>query len=142
MEKGKWYGHKNVVDSRRIVICIGIAALLMSAGCGYDGPKVTVQELKAIVDDPDRDIAVIDVRPSILFKKGHVEGAMNYPIENFSRTSKELAAIKKDLAVICTTGKRSLEAIEQLEKQRIQASLVQGGMKEWQAFRYPQVTGD
>lgn len=109
--------------------------------CGYDGPRMSVHELKSILDNPKREITVVDVRPSSLFKKGHVPRSINYPLENLPRTSKELAAIKGDLAIICSEGNRSVDALNQLNQERIFAILIEGGIKDWQAAGYPIDTG-
>jgi rhodanese-related sulfurtransferase len=111
--------------------------LLIPAGCGYDGPKITVEELRVRLDSPNQKMTVVDVRPSILFKKGHIPGAVNYPLENLVRTSRDLAALRGELAIICSQGKKSIAALDQLSNERIPAMLVEGGMEQWEAAGYP-----
>ena len=84
-----------------------VVVFLVSVGCGYDGPKMTVQELKAAVDDSKREITVVDVRPQIQFDKGHVSGALNHPLEGFEKSFETIASTKGEVAIICTCGKRS-----------------------------------
>ena len=106
-------------------------------GCGYSGPIMSVTELKSAIDEPEQKINVVDVRPSIQFKSGHVPGAVNFPLEEIETSWKTIASFKGDIAIICTCGRRSLAAIEKLSARGITAALVEGGMKKWDAEGYP-----
>ena len=125
--------------TRFFALWLTVFFVVLQTGCGYDGPKMTAQELKKTLEDPGHKIQVIDVRPSKLFKKGHIAGAKNYPLENLPRTSKELAPFSGNLAIICNRGKKSIAALDQLTAERISAILVEGGMEQWEAAGYPVV---
>jgi rhodanese-related sulfurtransferase len=115
-----------------------MAALLISpAGCGYNGPKITVQELNRALDDSSRNITVIDVRPAIQFKKGHIAEAVNYPLEELEKYKEAIRAVKGDVAVICTCGKKALAAAKRLAKDGVSVILVEGGYKKWEGAGYP-----
>ncbi len=114
-----------------------LVALFGVAGCGYDGPEITVQELNATLGDSERETTVIDVRPKNQFEKGHVPGARNYPLEVLPQESERIASLKGDVAIICTCGRRSLAAVKQLATKGIKSILVEGGMKKWEAAGYP-----
>lgn len=82
---------------------------------------------------------VVDVRPVPLFDKGHIEGAKNIPIEQIDAHMDELIAAPKPVAVICTCGRRSLEAVKKLTVRGAKPMLVVGGMLEWEKAGYPTV---
>ena len=111
--------------------------LTIFTGCGFDGPVMSVTELKSVLADPNREVTVIDVRPTAQFKKGHVPGAKNYPLEEIDLTWNSISSIKGEIAIICTCGKRSLAAIKKLSVKGINTALVEGGMKKWEAAGYP-----
>jgi rhodanese-related sulfurtransferase len=117
-------------------------AVLAGAGCGYDGPMLTVQELKAALDDPERAIVVIDVRPASQYAKGHVPGSRNRPLTEIERWSGGLSAVRDEVAVICNCGRSALAAAKQLKQQGTAVILVKGGYQEWIAAGYPREQGD
>ena len=69
-------------------------------------PKKIKPDLKAIVREGAQ---IIDVRTVEEFKRGHIKGAMNIPLQSLQQ---HLPAIKKDKAVItcCASGMRSASA--------------------------------
>jgi len=116
---------------------VALLACLATAACGYDGPSVDVAALKAKLDAAPGSLDVVDVRPRALFDKGHILGARNVPLEDLDGALDALAASKTPLAIVCTCGKRSLEAIEKLRARGIRPYLVVGGMLEWEKAGYP-----
>jgi rhodanese-related sulfurtransferase len=110
---------------------------LFAISCGYGGPSLDVAALKAKLDADPGALLVVDVRPLSLFEKGHVKGARNIPLEEIDAHMDELVASSRPLAVICTCGKRSLEAIEKLRARGVEPFLVVGGMLEWEKAGFP-----
>jgi len=117
-------------------IALAVAGVL-AFSCGYDGPSLNVAALKAKLDADPHALIVVDVRPRAMFEKGHVKGARNIPLEEIGEHLSELAASSRSLAVICTCGRRSLEAVEKLRAGGIEPFLVVGGMQEWEKAGYP-----
>ena len=120
-------------EPSRVVV---VLAALLQIACGYDGPSLDVVALKAKLDADPHALLVVDVRPSALFEKGHVPGAKNVPLEEIDAHLDDLVAANRRIAVICTCGKRSLEAIEKLRARGIEPFLVVGGMLEWEKAGY------
>ena len=119
---------------------LNIALLgMLTSACGYDGPSMDVTMLKRKLDTDVHSIVVVDVRPRSLFDKGHIETAMNIPLEQFDAFKQEIARYNKPIAIICTCGRRSLEAIRKLQDIGLSARLVVGGMNEWEKAGYPTV---
>lgn len=122
-------------------LAAALALLVAVVGCGYDGPMITVQELKSGLDDPAREITVIDVRSAAEFAKGHVPGAINYPLQSLQKESDTIAALDGEAAVICNCGKGALAAAKQLRTSGVTVILVEGGYREWKAAGYPLAIG-
>ena len=105
---------------QRIVVCLLVAVSLTVLGCGYSGPKFSVQELKVAMDDPSREVTVIDVRPGVLFRKGHIPGSKNCPLEKLEEKRADIASINGEVALICTCGKKRACRREAAERARHQ----------------------
>ena len=118
-----------------------LCAALLAAGCGYAGPKMSVEELKASVDGGSKDLVIVDVRPAAQYYRGHVKGAVNLPLEELDSGLGDLRGRSERLAFICTCGRRALEAVKRLEERGISATLVVGGYREWEQKGFPLVRG-
>ncbi len=92
--------------------------------------NITGKEAEEIINDAKRDkinydddedgndnIIIIDVRSEKDFKTGHIENAINIPLEDLDNRINELNNYKdKEIIVYSATGKRSAEAAEKLVK--------------------------
>ncbi len=95
-----------------IIIC------LLVVGCSNEKTttgtmgKITVEEVKTIVDNKDENYVLIDVREDYEFREGHIPGAVNIPLGNITTVdySKE-----KTLIVYCRSGNRSNQAAIKLK---------------------------
>lgn len=102
-----------------------IAAAVLLPGCIYRGYTGTDGEmlkqflepaaLKGLVDNPRKDIWIVDVRPEPAFRKAHIPTAKNYPS---SLIMDRLAELPKTqyLILTCETGGRAQMVIRNLEK--------------------------
>lgn len=84
-------------------------------------------------------LPVIDVRTPEEFAQGHVPGARNVPLDQLAARLPELEPLKgQEFAVICASGRRSLEATSTLHAAGFSgARNVLGGTRGWQAAGYP-----
>jgi len=121
---------------RRLLVSL-LAVITVAGGCGYDGPMMTVEELAAAIEDPEKEIAVFDVRPRSQYGKGHVRGARNLPLAELKNKTAELKAIDGEIAVICNCGRNALAAAKQLADSGVSVILVEGGYKKWSAAGFP-----
>ncbi|UBH10954.1 rhodanese-like domain-containing protein [Macrococcus armenti] len=90
-------------------------------------PSISIEELERLVK---KDIKLIDVRTPDEFKKGHIKGAKNVPlnyIEDYKGT--------ETVYVICQSGMRSKRAVKALRKHGVDAINVRGGMSMWRGHR-------
>lgn len=91
--------------------------------------KISMAQFKFLLKKNER-LAILDVRPSMSFEKGHIKGAISMPKE---QVDFRLAELDKDTVyyVICTAGVRSHEVSEKLNKYGYKAIDVDGGMLQW-----------
>ena len=74
---------------------------------------VTVAEAKALIEEKP-DMVILDVRTPSEFDDGHIEGAINIPVDYLAGRLDELSK-DDELLVYCRTGNRSARAVGILE---------------------------
>ena len=109
----------------------GILGALALAGAvfflvGAGGPTISSDEAKALVK---QGALLLDVRTAGEFASGHVEGAVNVPVQELEA---RLPA-EKDRAVViyCQSGRRSAAAREMLLKAGFAKVFDLGAMSNW-----------
>lgn len=89
------------------------------------------------------DVTVIDVRPDNEYQSGHIEGAINVPLEELDQ---RLADLPKEREVVAyCRGPYCLlafEAVERLRAQGYQVRRLENGYPEWHAAHLPISHGD
>ncbi len=70
---------------RKSVLLPAVPALLVllcafagSAAAQEEVPRITVEELKSMIDK-GADVLILDTQPKALYEKGHVKGAVSFP---------------------------------------------------------------
>lgn len=111
-------------------------------------PEISLERFKSIVDA--QEIIVIDARPEIFHRFGHVPGAISLPRDEFETGFEvhqdRLSADKSQPLVIycasssCEDSKLISSALEQLGFTSL--SIFKGGWSAWQAAGYPEETGN
>lgn len=96
---------------------------------GSGGPTITGAEAKALVK---QGALLLDVRTPGEFAAGHVEGAVNLPVQELEQRLADVPA-KKDqpIVVYCASGRRSAAAKRVLEKAGFSKVSDLGGMSNW-----------
>ena len=97
------------------------------------GPSIDVTELKRRLDDDET--LLVDVRTEKDYQAGHIEQAMNIPLERLEQEISKLDShVEKSVSIICTTDRRSAKAANLLLKHGFQdVRVVKGGMTDWRA---------
>lgn len=105
------------------VVILGIICLLL-CGCGEKEKnvikpkpgKITCAEMKEIMEQ-DGNARLIDVRTNEEFDEGHLDGAMNIPVDSIERIQ-IFDSIHQDTPIIvyCKSGQRSAQAQDKLYK--------------------------
>lgn len=81
--------------------------------------------LKCLVDAPDADLALIDVRTAGEFETVHIPGSYNVPLEEFTANAAEvLAKIPGTPVLICHSGNRASKAQRALNERQLGHSTV------------------
>jgi uncharacterized membrane protein YdjX (TVP38/TMEM64 family)/rhodanese-related sulfurtransferase len=98
------------------------------------GPMLTTEEFRRR-READKGLLVLDVRTPDEFigEQGHIEDAMNIPLEDLQRRMAELGDyLEHPVAIVCRTDKRSARAALLLaEAGFADVHVVQGGMTKW-----------
>lgn len=95
------------------------------------------QGINALVEEArgNPNAVVLDVRTAQEYQMGHIEGAVNIPLDQIDRAATELAG--KKLYVHCASGTRSRQAVAQLKAAGFADAQNIGGITSW---RGPLVT--
>lgn len=113
-------------------------------------PAATVglAEFRSAVDG--KSALILDARPSVFFKQGHVPGAANLARDNFAQDYRRLSAVlkaagDKPIIVYCSGGEchdSRLVANALLTLGFGNVKVFTGGWEDWSAAKLPVSTGD
>ena len=118
-------------------IILFVILFLFITGCSVSNEKkspnvqkISVKEVKNIVDNSNRylDVLIVDVRSVEEFESGHIQGAINVPLNDISENEMFL---NKKIILYCQSGRRSGEAAILLEKLGYKNILDMGGIQDW-----------
>lgn len=112
-----------------------LVGLLVSGGLAVrslavaeDAGTVAGVEARQLVDD---GALLLDVRTPQEFASGHIEGALNIPIDELSTRLDELGSHERPIVVYCRSGSRSRHAAELLERQGFEDVYDLGSFRNW-----------
>ena len=89
----------------------------------------------------NKDAAVIDLRSTEAFGRGHIVGAKNIPLDQLDSKLDKLDRSTPVVAV-CDAGMSSAKAVEKLRKAGFESAWgIKGGMAAWNQEGLPVVTG-
>ncbi len=93
--------------------------------------------------DANKDLLVLDVRPAEAFsgELGHIDGAVNIPLEDLQRRMEELGDyLERPVAIVCRTDRMSAKAALLLTEEGFaDVHVVRGGMTKWNEAGLPVV---
>ncbi|MGB5546520.1 MAG: rhodanese-like domain-containing protein [Polyangiales bacterium] len=90
--------------------------------------RITGTDARSLVAD---GAVLVDVRSTGEFSGGHIEGALNIPIQELSGRIGELGDKSGPIVLYCQSGSRSLMAKRLLEKNGFTDVHDMGGMSHW-----------
>ncbi len=102
-------------------------------------PQLSAEDVAKMLASRKKPL-VLDVRSDIEFSFGHIEGAVNLPIQELqARAPKELKAfLDKPIVCVCEHGERSSISAGVLSWMGFkQVANLYGGMSEWRAKGLP-----
>jgi len=131
--------------NRIIVSCMLISCLLIGAvstAGGADVPRVSIQELKKMMDDKIA-VTIIDVQPKDVYAAGHIKGAISLPWKS-QIALEDVFSLKEDQLIItyCDCGPGEADS-SNVADQLIQFGypnvkvLKDPSIKGWRAAGYP-----
>ncbi len=102
--------------------------------------KIPEAELKALIDQDDPDIFILDIRGAADYAAGHIKGAVNIPFAEIGRNLNKLPADRM-IIVYCYTGQTGGQTTAALNLAGYQARSLNGGMNNgWLKMGYSVVT--
>jgi phage shock protein E len=100
-------------------------ALVGAPGCGEDPVRA---EAHALVE---RGAHLVDVRTPEEFASGHIDGAVNIPVDQLSQRLGERGSRDERVVVYCRSGSRSASAKRTLDAAGYTAVFDLGPMSRW-----------
>ena len=121
------------IDLKTILLLVG-TPLIISVSLALAHTDVTAEEAKELIDSTE-DLTVVDVREPHEYcdTKGHIPGALNYPINSGVLQEKyEELPMDGPILVVCRSGGRSNRAANFLDSKGFTTVYdMQGGMRGW-----------
>jgi rhodanese-related sulfurtransferase len=108
-----------IVSKRNAVIILGIVAVLSVAAAMYtanilrdrdDYGDVSIQEARQLIEEKKK-LIIVDVRTIPEYNEGHIENAINIPVQELADRLDELNK-NDELLIYCRTGNRSSTAVD------------------------------
>ncbi len=90
--------------------------------------KVAPEKARALVADGAK---LVDVRSPAEFSAGHVDGAINVPVQELAQRAGELGDKAKPVVVYCASGMRSASAVRILARAGFSQVHDLGAMARW-----------
>ncbi len=119
---------------------LAVAAYYVQMGSGGSGyGNVDVGEAWDLIAEK-ADLVILDVRTVSEYESGHLEGAVNIPVEVLSGRLSELNP-DDELLVYCRTGNRSTTAVGVLRENGFDRVYhMDGGITAWMSAGFPTVS--
>lgn len=99
---------------------------------------ITVEQAKKLIETKP-SLVILDVRTVWEFEDGHIEGAINIPVEELQQRLGELN-LSDEILVYCRTGNRSRRAVQILADNGFSSVYhMLGGIEAWKQAGCPTV---
>lgn len=127
--------HWMLIIALCVVIFLLIQDLIETALQSFD----SLSPLLAVAKMNTEDTVVIDVREPAEYASGHIDNALNKPLEKLDASSSDLENYKQStVLVVCQTGTRSTPACKKLSQQGFEKVFsLKGGMQSWEENKFP-----
>jgi rhodanese-related sulfurtransferase len=93
-------------------------------------PKLKPKELQALLKKNPAPFVLLDIREAAEYAEGHIAGAVNIPLSNFSTVSGQIPAGTR-IILYCATGARNYSAYRQLRRLGY-SDISQAVLEEWE----------
>ena len=117
------------ISTLLVVALIAIGGLVVGSSAFADGPEVVSgSEAQQLVSE---GALLLDVRTPQEFNAGHIEGAVNIPVQELASRIAELGSPDRAVVVYCRSGVRSHQAELYLESQGFALVHDLGSYRNW-----------
>lgn len=99
-----------------------------AAAAPAPGDEVSGAQARKLVE---QGATLLDVRTPGEFESGHIDGAVNLPIQQFGQRQAELAKLEQPIVVYCQSGGRSASALDALRDMGVKDVYDLGGIGSW-----------
>lgn len=115
--------------NRMIWMIVAAGIVVLSAFSVFASRSgLTGTDARALVADGAR---LVDVRTPEEFAAGHIDGAVNIPVQDLERRMRELDPVSEPVVVYCRSGARSRRAAEMLRSGGFTSVHDLGAMSRW-----------
>ena len=124
---------------RKLVFLIVFSTLINGCGYAQNQNLISPQGLNEVVNNPEPNQVVLDVRTPEEVAEGRIPGAihLDFYSENFTDLINELDK-SKTYYVYCKLGRRSAKTGEMMVKMGFEKVYdLEGGITKWKAAGYP-----
>jgi rhodanese-related sulfurtransferase len=123
-----------------VIVLAAAAYYFIQMGSGDSGyGNVDVAEARDLIGEKG-ELVILDVRTVSEYESGHLEGAINIPVEVLSGRLSELNP-NDELLVYCRTGNRSTTAVGILSENGYDRIYhMDGGINAWNSAGFPTVS--
>ena len=122
---------------------LGVLVMLIKAELDHQGNKGTLltPSMAIRLMNNNDDALIVDVRSAADYKKGHIKGAKNVPVNEFAKTIENYAEYKdKAVLVYCNSGATVTRIIKLLKQKGFEkVSNLDGGIAAWKEASMPLV---
>jgi NADPH-dependent 2,4-dienoyl-CoA reductase/sulfur reductase-like enzyme/rhodanese-related sulfurtransferase len=109
---------------------INLAGMIAANAVRGDAPLAHWEDIK------DTDALILDVRSPREYASGHVDGAINVPLEELRSRMRELPA-EREIWAYCSVGQRSYYAVRALRLNQFNARNLSGGFHTYRNLAQP-----
>lgn len=113
-----------------VVLAITLFGIFLFTGKS-NGPKLSMQTIQA---DIASGAVLVDVRTPAEFAAGHIEGAVNLPLQNIQAGAVPVKDKSATVYVYCHSGNRSTQATALLKKEGYSSIVNLGAMTHVQSI--------
>ncbi len=123
-----------------VIAFVAVAGMLVFSEIGRftrGYKEVTTAEAVRLINN--KDAAIVDVSTPDSFRKAHIAGAWNLPLDQLKNPGADIEKLKqRPIIVVCKTGNTAHQAAASLLKQGFSSvSLLRGGMSQWLSDHLP-----
>jgi thioredoxin 1/putative thioredoxin len=84
-----------------------------------------------------RRISLVDTREPEVYRRAHLPGAVNMPLDTIESRLAELHMLPNPPVIYCRAGDRSKELAEKMNQDGVPVAFVEGGVLGWEAAGLP-----